>query len=117
MRKNRWEGKNPNSAQDVAEVDRDFKLRPEVDDYLSFFEVSNEEEGRQLAAVFKVVQPGRPDLVDFLLFPREFLGPSAPPERRPSESLRNQGDSNTRFVPLVRLLFLEPFLSDFPFGR
>ncbi len=72
VKKNRWVDKSPESPADVDSAAKDFKLR-ENEEYLSFFGVTSDEEGRKVAAAFKAVQPTRCDDVDFMLFPREFL--------------------------------------------
>jgi hypothetical protein len=72
VRKSRWINKSTDSLDHVKDAAQDFKLRA-GEEYLSFFLISNEEEGREVAAALKAVQPVRCDSVDFMLFPQEFL--------------------------------------------
>ena len=65
--KSRWEGKNPLFAGDVDAAALNFALR-KGEEYLSFFEVASEDEGRRVAAAFSVIGEGRPDKIDFMLF-------------------------------------------------
>ena len=71
-KKSCWEGKNPQSSNDVDEAAVDFRLRGN-DEYLSFFEVADEDEGRRVAAAFRVIRDGRPDSIDFIIFARQSL--------------------------------------------
>ncbi len=105
IRGNRWVGKSADCAADVDGAAQDFQLR-ERDDYLSFFVVSNRDDGRQVAAAFAMVGHGRPDRVDFLLFPREFLTDAGIdvtqkplPGQHPFLSFRHWGTVGPRHEP------------------
>lgn len=50
----------------------DFKLR-QNEEYLSFFEVADEDEGCRVGAAYRIVREERPDKIDFLLFARQLL--------------------------------------------
>ena len=72
IKRPRWEGKNPESSDDVNVAAGDFALRP-VDDYLSFFEVADQDEGCRVAAAYRVCSNERPQNIDFMLLPRQSL--------------------------------------------
>jgi hypothetical protein len=70
--KNHWKRWDPTSTADVEDASKDFALRPD-EEFLSFFQATNVAEGRPIAAAFKVTGPGRPDTVDYILFPRSLF--------------------------------------------
>jgi hypothetical protein len=76
VRKNRWENKNPASADDVAQAGADFKLRPS-EASLSFYIVSGTSDARRIATAFRMIQQDkRPDHIDFMLLSRTLLAES-----------------------------------------
>jgi len=72
IKRSRWEGKNPESSDDVIAAAADFALRPD-DYYLSFFEVADQDEGCRVAAAYRVSRNEQPDNIDFMLLPRQSL--------------------------------------------
>jgi hypothetical protein len=74
-RKNRWENRLADDAQQVAEAAKDLSLRP-GEDGLSLFEVADEEDGKRIATligVHKTLIFGRSEHVDYLLIPSDLL--------------------------------------------
>lgn len=87
IKKHKWDGKDPDSPNAVKEAGEDFRLRG-GEPYLSFYEVADEQEGRRVAAAFKVTGHGKPDKIDFMLFARQSLSEAGIElEPRPDESL------------------------------
>jgi hypothetical protein len=113
IRQGHWKDKNPELESDVNDAASDFILRNH-EDYLSFFEVVDEDEGRRVAAVFKAISPGRPDKTDFMIFPRELLSSfGIELENKPDDStveflstrhLGTCGPNHTIDIAFIRML-------------
>jgi hypothetical protein len=67
-----WERNSGLSDSEVTSAATDFRLR-NGEEYLSFFEVADEDEGRRVAAVYRIVRDERPDKIDFVVFSRHLL--------------------------------------------
>jgi hypothetical protein len=71
--KNRWLDRSADDPAHVAAAAQDLGLRP-GEDGLSLFQVDDEEDGRRLATrlgVFKTLERGRSDHVDYILIPSD----------------------------------------------
>jgi hypothetical protein len=71
--KNRWQDRGADDPAHVAAAAKDLSLRP-GEDGLSLFRVDDEEDGRQVATllgVYKTLERGRSDHVDYLLIPSD----------------------------------------------
>ncbi len=69
--KNRWLDRGADDPAHVAAAAKDLSLRP-GEDGLSLFQVDDEEDGRRVATllgVFKALERGRSDHLDYLLIP------------------------------------------------
>ena len=69
----RWDGKDTNSDHDLSDAALDLTRRA-GEDGLSLFRVADENEANRVAALFASTLSGRPDKVDYVLFPESCLG-------------------------------------------
>jgi hypothetical protein len=68
--KNKWEGKDANSPEDVAGAAADFRLKRHRDEeFLSFYQVDNEVDAASVAVAFKSLAPEKGiERVDYIVF-------------------------------------------------
>jgi hypothetical protein len=74
IKRSRWFEKDSECDDDACAALGDFSLREAIgEDYLSFYAVNDDMEGRRVVAALKITKTQRPDNADYLLFSRLFL--------------------------------------------
>jgi hypothetical protein len=87
VKQGRWINQSPENTEHVSRASKDFELRACDNGRLSVYAAHSIEEGRQIAAAFKVwATDDKPDSIDFMVFPGQFLseaGITSMPELAP----------------------------------